>query len=48
MLRCFMMLALLGALVGCSSKDKIEVPKDTKAAPTSPPINLGGGAGPAK
>ncbi|MBL8823286.1 MAG: hypothetical protein JNJ77_11910 [Planctomycetia bacterium] len=48
MLRCFMMLALLSALAGCSSKEKLEVPKDTKPAPTTPPINMGGGAGPAK
>lgn len=32
---------LLGAL-GCSSKEKIEIPKNTKAGPTNPPITLGG------
>lgn len=41
MFRVLIMAFVLMASVGCSSKEKIEVPKNTKAGPTSPPITLG-------
>ncbi len=41
MIRVLLIALVMMASVGCSSKEKIEVPKNTKAGPTSPPITLG-------
>lgn len=34
-------LMLILSLMGCSSKQKIEMPQSTLAAPTSPPMSIG-------
>jgi uncharacterized protein YcfL len=41
MFRSVMMVVLLLALMGCSSKEKVEVPKNTQPGPTSPPLSIG-------
>lgn len=43
MIRVLCLLCLVCFLAGCSSKDKIEIPKDTKPGPTQNALIMGGG-----
>lgn len=45
MMRKALGLVLLTFFLGCSSREKLEVPKDAKPAPTSQPFTMGGGGG---